>query len=69
MAIDGNRIRERREELGLSRAETARRAKMPLRTLEDWEAGRYPPTKFERVQNLLRVLKCSMEYLEKEEDF
>lgn len=64
--IDGKKVRERREELGLSRAELSRRANIPLTTLERWELKGHTPTKFETVQSLLRVLKCPIEYLEKE---
>ena len=37
-------IREIREGLGISRAEFSRRYNIPIRTLENWEAGeRKPP--------------------------
>lgn len=39
--------RERREKiLGISRAEMHRRYQIPLRTLEDWEAGKYKPADY-----------------------
>ena len=39
--------RERREKiLGISRAEMHRRYQIPIRTLEDWEAGKYKPADY-----------------------
>lgn len=39
--------RERREKiLGISRAEMHRQYGIPLRTLEDWEAGKYKPADY-----------------------
>ena len=35
-----NRLKKIREELGMNRAEFSRYVKIPLRTLEEWEAGR-----------------------------
>lgn len=47
-------IREIREGLGISRAEFSRRYNIPIRTLENWEAGeRKPP---EWVPELLQRL-------------
>ena len=44
--------RERREKiLGISRAEMHRQYGIPLRTLEDWEAGKYKPADY--VETLL----------------
>ena len=37
-------VKKLREELGLSRAETARIFEMPIRTLEDWEYGKCIPS-------------------------
>ena len=45
-------LRERREKLlGISRAEMHRRYQIPIRTLEDWEAGKYKPADY--VESLL----------------
>ena len=45
-------LRGRREKiLGISRAEMHRRYQIPLRTLEDWEAGKYKPADY--VESLL----------------
>ena len=51
-AIANLSLRERREKLlGISRAEMHRRYQIPLRTLEDWEAGKYKPSGY--VETLL----------------
>ena len=45
-----SRIKEARESRGWSRAELARRLGAPIRTLEDWEAGRRnPPEWIEKI--------------------
>ena len=36
-------IKEAREEAGLSRAEMSRLFEIPVRTLEEWDAGRRTP--------------------------
>ena len=36
-------IKEAREAAGLSRAEMARQFEIPIRTLEEWDAGRRTP--------------------------
>jgi DNA-binding transcriptional regulator YiaG len=36
-------IKEAREQLGLSRAEMSRLFEIPVRTLEEWDAGRRTP--------------------------
>lgn len=46
-AIANLSLRERREKLlGISRAEMHRRYQIPLRTLEDWEAGKNKPVDY-----------------------
>lgn len=43
-------IKEKREEIGLSRAEISRKLEIPIRTLEDWESGkRTPPAWAEKL--------------------
>lgn len=43
-------IKKKREEIGLSRAEMARQFKIPIRTLENWEAGiNHPPVWAEKL--------------------
>lgn len=39
-------IKEARERIGLSRAEMARLFEIPVRTLEDWDAGRRTPPSY-----------------------
>ena len=36
-------IKEAREQAGLSRAEMSRQFEIPIRTLEEWDAGRRTP--------------------------
>lgn len=36
-------IREKREEIGMSRAELSRQLEIPIRTLENWESGKNQP--------------------------
>jgi len=40
------KIRELRESIGLSRKEFSEHIGIPLRTLEDWEAGRRTPPEY-----------------------
>lgn len=50
--------RERREKiLGISRAEMHRRYQIPLRTLEDWEAGKYKPADYIEILLSYTLLK------------
>lgn len=39
-------IKEKREELGISRAELSRLLDIPIRTLENWESGVNSPPKW-----------------------
>jgi DNA-binding transcriptional regulator YiaG len=53
-------IKEARIEAGLSRAEMSRRFEIPIRTLEDWDAGKSnPPAWAERLilEKLDRISK------------
>lgn len=43
LQIDANMIRETREHLNVSRAVFARRIRVSIRTLENWEQGRAKP--------------------------
>lgn len=43
LAVSGSRIRATRRKLGLSRAVFARRLRVSMRTLENWEQGRSEP--------------------------
>ncbi len=43
-------IKEKREQLGMSRAEISRQLGIPIRTLENWDSGeRKPPEWAERL--------------------
>lgn len=59
----GDRIKSMRLAANISRAECARRVGMPLRTLEDWEAGKHRPTDARWLIKLARVLGVSVEGL------
>lgn len=53
-------IKEAREEAGLSRAEMSRLFEIPVRTLEEWDAGRRtPPPYVEKliIEKLQRISK------------
>ena len=51
-------LRERREKiLGISRAEMHRQYGIPLRTLEDWEAGKYKPASYIEILLAYTLLK------------
>ena len=41
-----NRIRELRESIGLTRKDFSEHIGIPVRTLEDWEAGRRTPPEY-----------------------
>ena len=57
-AIANLSLRERREKiLGISRAEMHRRYQIPLRTLEDWEAGKYKPADYVETLIAYTLLK------------
>ena len=58
----GERIRERREALGLSRAELAEKAGVSLTTFQNWEMGNNEPTR-SRLQSLAQALECPFEWL------
>ena len=71
-------IKEKREEIGLSRAEMARRTEIPIRTLENWESGvNHPPAwaeklimkELERIEKELKMFTISLEEWEKLEWF
>lgn len=71
-------IKEKREEVGLSRAKMARMFEIPIRTLEDWDAGLHiPPAwaeklilkELERIGKELKMFTISLEEWEKLEWF
>ena len=43
MTVKEMNIKEAREQAGLSRAEMSRLFEIPIRTLEEWDAGRRTP--------------------------
>lgn len=43
---NANRIRELRDSIGLTRKEFSEHIGIPVRTLEDWEAGRRTPPEY-----------------------
>lgn len=58
-----NKIKEKRLEKGLSRAELARVSGVSLRTIENWELGMRKPTNFLRLSALAKALECTIEDL------
>lgn len=61
-----NKIKEKRLEIGMSRAEMSRRFGIPLRTLENWDAGvNQPPEWVERL--LLESLDRIKQDIQKEQ--
>ena len=58
-----NKIKEKRIEKGLSRAELARVSGVSLRTIENWEMGLRKPTNFLGLSALAKVLECTIEDL------
>ncbi len=73
------KIRELRESIGLNRKEFSEHIGIPVRTLEDWEAGRRTPPeyiprliayqlKYEKLIQKLLDVKASDEYIEEEGD-
>ena len=55
----GEKIKTLREKTGLSRKEFSLHFRIPLRTLEDWEAGRRTPPEY-----LPRLLEYQIKYEE-----
>ena len=47
----------------MTRAELARESGVPLRTLEEWEAGRRLPRDVYQLAKVARALKCLIEDL------
>lgn len=55
--------KEQREAAGMTRAELARESGVPLRTLEEWEAGRRLPRDVYQLAKVARALNCAIEDL------
>ena len=56
-----NRIKERRQELNLTRKALSDISTVPLRTIEDWESGRNIPRDIYRIKKVADALQCRME--------
>ena len=54
-----NRIKELRESIGMNRREFSEYTGIPVRTLEDWEAGRRTPPEY-----IPRLLSYMLQYEE-----
>ena len=61
-----NRIKNLRESTGMNRREFSDHTGIPLRTLEDWEAGRRTPPEY--VPRLLAYMLKYEELVGREED-
>lgn len=58
-----NKIAERRTAAEMSRSELSRRSGVPLRTLEEWEAGRRVPRDVYQLAKVAKALGCLIEDL------
>ena len=58
-----SKIKEQREAAGMTRVELARESGVPLRTLEEWEAGRRLPRDVYQLAKVARALNCAIEDL------
>ncbi len=58
-----SKIKEQREAAGMTRVELARESGVPLRTLEEWEAGRRLPRDVYQLAQVARALTCAIEDL------
>lgn len=57
------KIEERRKAAGMSRSELSRQSDVPLRTLEEWEAGRRVPRDVYQLAKVAKALNCIIEDL------
>ena len=57
------RLKQRRNELGLTQAELAKKAELTLRTIQNYEGGTRKPLNIEMVQRLAVALDTTTEYL------
>ena len=57
------RLKQRRNELGLTQAELAKKAELTLRTIQNYEGGTRKPLNIEMVQRLAAALDTTTEYL------
>jgi transcriptional regulator with XRE-family HTH domain len=62
MAIEADRLRERRKQLGLSQEELAARLQVDQKQISKWENGRGNPTA-QTLINLARALAVNIDWL------
>ena len=58
-----NYIRQLREQKEINRAQLSRLSGVPLRTLEEWEAGRRKPRDVYQLAKVAKVFECAIEDL------
>ena len=58
------RLKQRRNELGLTQAELAKKAELTLRTIQNYEGGTRKPLNIEMVQRLAVALATTTEYFD-----
>lgn len=58
-----NYIRQLREQKEINRAQLSRLSGVPLRTLEEWEAGRRKPRDVYQLAKVAKALDCLIEDL------
>ncbi len=63
MIISGEKIKNIRLQQGMSRAELSRRSDVPVRTLEDWEAGKRDPRDVDVVVQVAQALHVDVAML------
>lgn len=63
MNISGEKIKNIRLCKKMSRAELSRKSGVPIRTLEDWEAGRRKPTNVDSVIQVAQSLQVDLSEL------
>lgn len=59
----GNRVRTRREDLGLTQQELADRVNVSLKTLQNWDRGVNTPKQIKDLLSLCNQLHCDPDYL------
>lgn len=59
--FDGKKIKKIRLDRKMSRIDLARAAGIHIRTLEDWESNRRGITDIEHLNNIAKVLRCSLQ--------
>lgn len=67
MNISGEKMKDIRTHKKISRAELSRISGVPVRTLEDWEAGRRNPTNVDVVMRVAQSLQVNLNELYTEE--